>query len=1593
MDLIRFGTSAFILMQLIGCLALNVEHLSSYDSPYLISAEGDLTSSLYINRQTDSANYTFKGKCFQTDPKGTLKVEVLNNDGSLKGTYPVTCVNNEFSFEADVQSWNEDSYKIKMTSTTEYGVSSYSTAEIIKDITPPDLKLPASFANLVNSAGPNPYSFSGACTTGDGDLNLQVNEIELHPVVCVNDLYNVIFDTSLLPQGDNSVLFSQTDRAGNKTEQSLSFFKDTLPPILPLAFSAPTQSLTKSTTAQTLSVTLPPEGTQYKYLIVKDDDCSLYYDEISAQSPVSTASISIPLDSGDGVYKACALAGDEHDNFQNASLIVSSGSITLDTLAPDFTISGAAQNSKHQSEVTIYGLCENQASVNISGPFVGSPSEATCSSSNFSFTLELLTPDGSKALQLSSTDPAGNTSVTKNWSVTKDTVLEMPTWTLAARPNNQTTAVFSISSCSDVTKVYISESSTKPALNHLLWQDCSTLNDYVYDLSAGSDGLRTLFTYFRDEAGNLSSIIEHNLLLDTKPPVIVIDTIPSPLPEVITTSLSFRLTEADIAASTHFYVEFFNGSTWSAVGSQALNKISPFSGEKFFYNWPVPSSIGTGRKIRIRISDNSGQSTTVESNAFEIVQDTTPPEITSASYLLNESSTPAATYSKIVTVAFEAIDTQTDITHYCIKETATQPLNSDMCWVSFSTFGIEPAKNLHPTQIKHDLVIPGSHRLYLWVRDRGLNISQLQGSPARGKDFVDIQYNIDAPPQVSKLLAANNLTPQAPPSWNDLTANPGQILHIAWHASDNTFIQNVQLLLVVDGEEAVVVSDGLANGLNAGCSAVPSGYTGCFGWSNSAPIGKSFILQLKVFDEFNQAASLRSAVFNSGPFRILAGNLDSGDGADPRLARFSPSYESNVSGVNQMATLTSGDILINDSRGLVKISPQESMTEVVLRNSDDSIPRGDGGNVKDALAGRVFKFTVDYLDNIWIMDVDRIRKIDTHTTPWTISSVIGADDAGNKGTSFADTILDPRNLRFETGLNAPFHHDQMIFTPNGDLYFRSTLYDSMTLRVYKGSLPQPRIETIRFSGALSWDWMGSPYSENATNMSFINWSVRFDPLSGAATSIILLLRRTVIGDIYSYPAEFGLNGQSIRAIAQPPYPNQSSVYYFVSAMDGQTYIYNRFTANRFLKLNHAAGTWDLIMGNDVHASSPDGSTASSSSVLLDTSFVNRFSNIYFVEKGIFRVVKNNQLYTVYGTSKNSPDQSPLESLKLNSISSIDHGKNDNVIIYDEGNYKFTEIQTNNQSYPSRHLAGNGIYTLPMTPGASSLTQGLTMSAYYTTPPFASDADTGDIYFGCHTNSNVSQLCYLNNTTRVWSAMNSSGHPIGTGKDIATYFDVPRDGNLVDYIFAYTGLVGGFAKTSGGTKKLLVGAMNFTYTADDGYHVESIKEVSGLPAGGAVKHLIGQASKFLGGNYTNGANAGTSHLRGGLRGMPRPQYVAATDEWYITSTSAFLSMALQPLTLIHKTKVGGTITEVRALDHAARSFYIHAGFVYSCDLTGEIRRTPMTGPAVSTKLNLPEGFRCSGNAMIFKNTGPQLPARIIFPIIYNGCQGIGEYKLE
>ncbi|WP_413557618.1 hypothetical protein [Bdellovibrio sp. HCB209] len=1535
-----------------------------------------------INNTTTPNHYQVTGKCDSEFP-----ILITLPDGT---TQTEQCHNGEYTADLNTSTWPEGPSTIEVkqqnSGGTEYSVSHSLTKDTINPVLTISTDVPTPY---INASVVDSISIAGACSEDGIHVGIFNGLDVIASLTCSGGAYSGTLDLSSLPQGSLNLNAQQADTANNSTTTNFSSTTiDTLAPSGSITFAGLTPSPSNSTSNRTVTFTLPATTSHFKAIASKDTLCITELTDLLASTELSAGSsftLNIP---SDGVYQICAIARDTAGNYQ--SVPSSSSLLTIDTVS-NLTLDTPSV-SKYQTGYTISGACDSGDTLVITGADSSLPYSMFCPVSGlYSKSVIFSGADGLKTFTVDSEDSLGNTN-TVSQSVTKDTSISVPTITAKHTLDSDPSASFTLSNCTDATYVYITETATIPTLATTGWLGCSTVTDhYAWDLTSGADGLRTVKFFFRDEAGNISPSTIINLNYDSQPPIIQITDVPDPIPSGISYPFSWKITEAAISSTNVVTVAWYNGSTWSTISSPTVGQDGPLAEYLMSLSYN-PTTTGAGRKIRVSVTDNSGLITTVESNTFTVIADTTPPTISSPSLTVNGSTTPPATIKSVLNVSFSTQDPETAVTHFCLKTTNSAPTNgSDSCWISLQDLGITPSNSVSVSNYKYLLLPPvsGTYNIYLWVMDRKQNISVQTATPVVGKDYVAINYNPNPMPTVGYVLAANTSAPYSPPLASQTVVNQGQDVFVYWSAADNNTVASIELQGSTDGVNYTTLVTGLNNGINGSCS-LNVNFTGCARWASTYADGTVFYLKVLARDNDAQIGVGLSTPFNSPQFRVMAGNLSPGDGGDSRGALFSPTYHATRA-VFGMAVMSDGKILVNDDRGLVLVDPVLGITEVILSVTNSGLYSGDGGPVRLAKAMKIHKIAVDFKDNIWVYDNQKIRRINTHVTPWTIESLIGGTNDNVMGTLNNNIILDPRDVKIDPAIMTEYGRPIAV-TPSGDIYLPGGEIESLWL--YRGSLSNPRLEKIKLTGSGTWqsyNSLTSTWSDtvlNSLNKSIDQYVPAWDPISRITTHLNLSFADVQVGNTNFRAGKYNLDGSLIAPYYTQPYTNTTNCASILPALDGEMYVYNKCSYSYFTldvkKLNKTNGTYTRVLGADTSGTSVDGSNAVGSPVSIETAFVNRTGDIYFVERGKIRVVKNGKIYTLYGISKDQGDGDLALKSRFNTVFDIAHGPGNNVILQDVGAMRIREVVPGASSNSLVLLAGNGSVE-DAADGDSGPSTGLQYGVQRVTQQhLISDPETGDVFRNCA----GLKICRLNHSTKTWS------HLMDTTGGV-NWMDTLTPAAYSTLSMGYSPMINQFAKDSGGTKHLMVGAQTW-----NGVNYRTAVKVVNLTTT-VASTIYGNgedASTVAGQICPVGTISGNciAHRYPGFYMQATSQYLPSENAWLVPIFDHYfwpLPPSQPTGSFIRKIKVGAGIEDVTELPGERMTSFIKvSNRLYFCNSLGRFKYQELTGAYPIYELSLPPGMFCTGISMLYKAADSTFPARIVFPIKGHGAMGVMEYNL-
>lgn len=351
-------------------------------------------------------------------------------------------------------------------------------------------------------------------------------------------------------------------------------------------------------------------------------------------------------------------------------------------------------------------------------------------------------------------DASGNTATQTSAAFTIDsTAPTAPAVTLAsANPTNSTAATLTITSCTDRTSVYVSESATAPAYNAAGWQTCSTTTGAITKTLSAGDATKTLYIFAQDTVGNVSLSISKTVVLDqTAPgaPPVTFSANGTALSGGNTTSITMTVSSCTdrsmVLVSESGTAPALVDSGWQTCVTTAAgishSLLNTSLGAHSLYAWARD------------IAGNTSASGALLNYSY----DTSSPIITA--FTLAGGATNVA--NPTVAISITASDTYSGISEMCLSETATCTT-----WLPFAATGA----NFRLTQTN------GAKIVTLWVKDGAGNLSTTSPTYNLTLDFGTPPMVTVTSPVVGSSYAAGQIVPIAwtcaPSSAGGLAAQP-----------------------------------------------------------------------------------------------------------------------------------------------------------------------------------------------------------------------------------------------------------------------------------------------------------------------------------------------------------------------------------------------------------------------------------------------------------------------------------------------------------------------------------------------------------------------------------------------------------------------------------------------------------------------------------------------------------------------------------------------------------------------------------------------------------------------------------------------------
>jgi len=1148
------------------------------------------------------------------------------------------------------------------------------------------------------------------------------------------------------------------DEAGNiSTSSSVNVTIDRTAPILTWVTAPAMVSILKGSNSYSLSWTASDATTSIQSLkLYYAEDGSSYDAGTSLSTSATSLSWTIPShDTSTAKLKLVAV-----DTVGNTQSIVA-GPFTIDSSLPTVSITdlsgpyrgGTSVNVSLSASDTLSGLNTFKLQYASNGTTFADVATLSTSATSYSWTIPSDNTTTAK-LKVIAVDVAGNESTASTSAFTIDsTAPSAPSITLAsANPTNSTAASLTVNSCSDFSKIYVSETNTAPAFNAAGWQTCSTGAGAISSTLSNADGTKTLYAFAQDAVGNVSVSSSLVVTLDRTVPVVTLSSLTGGeiVSGLLTQSVEWSASDSGSGLKTNsakIEVSSDSGVSWSTVASNQTTA-GP-------YNWSAGSSAnGTHYQIQITVSDAAGNTASASSPA-DFTMDSEAPTLTGAEMTVNDSVSGDSTNTNYVQVSFKASDTATKITHFCLQyNDSTQPDSDSTCWSPVSALGQSAATSVVADHYSFGLGMGTSlYHIYAWVKDQASNISEL--GPTDGTDHVSISYTAPQAPTITSVIGTSSSTPANPPSKTDLTINQGTDVYIQWKvASAPSGLGSTPISLFVTTDnltfDPISGAGALLNG-NNGC-APDSDHTGCFKWANGSPANTFYSVRAVVTDSAEITAAGTSSPINSWPpINFLAGATDPGTNGSASSAMFINSQ--GTCGDGQSFVVTKGGIVYfrDRYRGILMIDPTTGNQVILIPLATSGYADGTvTGLTTGATVGKPTRLALDFQDRLLIQETNSIRRYDPSSH--TLTTIIGGPSAtSTTATSSAATTRITSSVPFACGQAFP-----LFAVPDGRIYFGSENPGSSPsgsrIRIYTPA--DSTVRSVYYSGVGT----SEGPTEDISNYAPVGTFYGFDPSTSDLDASMMLLSRYGLA---SYRVNFNpITGATLPTeyMDQPPsgYLSRGIV-----GMDGEAYA---FGPGKIIHYSKIARTWTTLAGSATAGISDDSIVAFNHMIDPSDLFVNASGKIYFFEHGVIRTIdQDGKLVSLMGSRPSSGDGGDALNARIGMVDDFKLwnngvGSGDQIVFTDSSEVKIRQFQVGGQM---TKLAGNGNQGTPSTVNPA-VDEPLLLDLTHVAFTIAVDPSDGTIY----SNTRRKGISKLPQATDVWEDLiggSSYGYFAADGK--------------------------------------------------------------------------------------------------------------------------------------------------------------------------------------------------------------------------------------
>lgn len=451
------------------------------------------------------------------------------------------------------------------------------------------------------------------------------------------------------------------------------------------------------------------------------------------------------------------------------------------------------------------------------------------------------------------------------------------------------------------------------------------------DVSGQDDGVLSLTAKQVDSAGNEGISSVRTLVKDTSGPQINITSAGPLRGNGNYGTLSWTLTEDHVAEGAHFSIDFYDGNSWGALGTVAATAGVNINKSYSFGLFAVPNVNTSQGKVRISLTDENGNATSVTSLDFII--DSAAPILNSVT--INDGATYAGT--SMLSVKIALIDNLSSA-GFAVRLKEANGGTGD-CQSEYSDDNWEPYTD-NITNLTF-IVAPtdGIKKVCVWAKDEVGNTSTIS-APTTGVDGVNfdtILYQRGNPPLIASFSATAT-------SDGSTDASIGQSVTISWSATDVEGLDNEPISFAYTTNNSlwqdIVTNGDISDQANVtwmgGLSGNPtvSGVKAFTTWT--APTSGYFRVRAMVRDiSGNRSLPIQSQPFNLSSWSVYAGTTDRGAGGTSS----SVALGASVAGSHFAVNPKNGDIyVVDEGQAIRKLDSKTGVVSTFIVNGANNFP-------------------------------------------------------------------------------------------------------------------------------------------------------------------------------------------------------------------------------------------------------------------------------------------------------------------------------------------------------------------------------------------------------------------------------------------------------------------------------------------------------------------------------------------------------------------------------------------------------------------------------------------------------------------------------